>query len=69
MNLRRIEAFLAVVEARSISRAATQLEAAQSVVSRHIAAREMLRASTTARKASMRRRFTGISLGLLASAA
>jgi LysR family nitrogen assimilation transcriptional regulator len=40
VNLRRIEAFLAVSEARSISRAATQLEAAQSVVSRHIAALE-----------------------------
>ena len=34
MNLRRIEAFLAVAETRNISRAATQLEVAQSVVSR-----------------------------------
>lgn len=40
MNLRRIEAFLAVAEARSISRAAAQIEVAQSVVSRHIAALE-----------------------------
>lgn len=40
MNLRRIEAFLAVAETRNISRAATQLEVAQSVVSRHVAALE-----------------------------
>ena len=40
MNLRRIEAFLAVAEAGTISRAASQLEVAQSVVSRHIAALE-----------------------------
>ncbi len=40
MNLHRIEAFLAVAEARSISRAAVQMEVAQSVVSRHIAALE-----------------------------
>ncbi|MBX3604336.1 MAG: LysR family transcriptional regulator [Piscinibacter sp.] len=40
LNLRRIEAFLAVAEARSISRAAAQIEVAQSVVSRHVAALE-----------------------------
>ncbi len=40
LNLHRIEAFLAVVEARSMSRAATQLEVAQSVVTRHVAALE-----------------------------
>jgi DNA-binding transcriptional LysR family regulator len=40
MNLRRIEAFLTVAETRNISRAAVQLEVAQSVVSRHIAALE-----------------------------
>lgn len=40
LNLRRIEAFLAVAEARNISRAAAQLEVAQSVVSRHVAALE-----------------------------
>ena len=40
MNLRRIEAFLTVAETRNISRAAAQLEVAQSVVSRHIAALE-----------------------------
>lgn len=37
LNLKRVEAFLAVAQARSISRAAAQLEVAQSVVSRHIA--------------------------------
>jgi LysR family transcriptional regulator, nitrogen assimilation regulatory protein len=40
MNLRRIEAFLAVVDAGSISRAAVQLQVAQSVVSRHVGALE-----------------------------
>lgn len=40
LNLRRIEAFLAVFDARSISRAAAQVEVAQSVVSRHLAALE-----------------------------
>jgi LysR family transcriptional regulator, nitrogen assimilation regulatory protein len=40
MNLRRIEAFLAVAEAGSISRAASHLEVAQSVVSRHVGALE-----------------------------
>lgn len=40
MNLRRIEAFLAVADAGSISRAAGQLDVAQSVVSRHIGALE-----------------------------
>ena len=40
MNLRRIEAFLAVADAGNISRAAAQLEVAQSVVSRHVAALE-----------------------------
>lgn len=40
INLHRIEAFLAVADARSISRAAAQIEVAQSVVSRHIAALE-----------------------------
>ena len=40
MNLRRIEAFLAVAEAGNMSRAALQLEVAQSVVSRHVAALE-----------------------------
>lgn len=40
MNLRRIEAFLTVAETRNISRAAAQLEVAQSVVSRHVAALE-----------------------------
>lgn len=41
LNLRRIEAFLAVFDARSISRAAAQIEVAQSVVSRHLAALEV----------------------------
>ncbi len=41
LNLHRIEAFLAVAEARSISHAAAQIEVAQSVVSRHIAALEV----------------------------
>lgn len=40
LNLRRIEAFLAVMERRSISRAASQLDVAQSVVSRHLSALE-----------------------------
>jgi DNA-binding transcriptional LysR family regulator len=40
MNLRRIEAFLAVAEAGNISRASAQLEVAQSVVSRHVKALE-----------------------------
>ncbi len=40
MNLRRIEAFLAIAEAGSISRAAAQLGLAQSVVSRHLATLE-----------------------------
>lgn len=40
LNLRRIEAFLAVMETRNISRAAAQIEVAQSVVSRHLAALE-----------------------------
>ncbi|GAP37602.1 LysR family transcriptional regulator [Piscinibacter sakaiensis] len=40
LNLRRIEAFLAVAEAGSISHAAQQLDLAQSVVSRHVAALE-----------------------------
>ncbi|MFT3956107.1 MAG: LysR family transcriptional regulator [Piscinibacter sp.] len=40
LNLRRIEAFLAVADARNISRAAAQIEVAQSVVSRHVAALE-----------------------------
>jgi LysR family nitrogen assimilation transcriptional regulator len=40
MNLLRIEAFLAVAETRNISRAAAQLEVAQSVLSRHIRALE-----------------------------
>jgi DNA-binding transcriptional LysR family regulator len=40
LNLRRIEAFLAVMELGNISRAAAQIEVAQSVVSRHLAALE-----------------------------
>ncbi|MCP6134086.1 LysR family transcriptional regulator, partial [Klebsiella pneumoniae] len=40
MNLHRIEAFLAVAQSGNISRAATQLEVAQSVLSRHIAGLE-----------------------------
>jgi LysR family nitrogen assimilation transcriptional regulator len=40
LNLRRIEAFLAVMELRNISRAAAQISAAQSVVSRHLRALE-----------------------------
>ena len=40
MNLHRIEAFLAVAQGGSITRAATQLDVAQSVVSRHVAALE-----------------------------
>ena len=40
LNLRRIEAFLAVFEARNMTRAAVQLEVAQSVVTRHVAALE-----------------------------
>lgn len=40
MNLHRIEAFLAVAQSGKISRAATQLEVAQSVLSRHIAGLE-----------------------------
>lgn len=40
LNLHRIEAFLAVAEARSMSRAAAQIEVAQSVVTRHVAALE-----------------------------
>jgi LysR family nitrogen assimilation transcriptional regulator len=40
LNLRRIEAFLTVAEAGSVSRAAAQLEVAQSVVSRHVKALE-----------------------------
>lgn len=40
MNLHRIEAFLAVAQARNISQAAMQLDVAQSVVSRHIGALE-----------------------------
>ena len=40
MNLLRIEAFLAVAQGGSITRAATQLDVAQSVVSRHVAALE-----------------------------
>lgn len=40
LNLLRIQAFLAVAESRNISRAAAQLEVAQSVVSRHLRALE-----------------------------
>ncbi len=40
LNLHRIEAFLAVMELRNISRAAAQIEVAQSVVSRHLSALE-----------------------------
>jgi DNA-binding transcriptional LysR family regulator len=40
MNLRRIEAFLSVAETGNVSRAAVQLEVAQSVISRHVAALE-----------------------------
>lgn len=40
MNLLRIQAFLTVAETRNISRAAAQLEVAQSVLSRHIRAME-----------------------------
>lgn len=40
MNLHRIEAFLAVAQGGSITRAATQLDVAQSVVSRHVSALE-----------------------------
>ena len=40
VNLRRIEAFLAVADAGSISRAASHLAVAQSVVSRHVGALE-----------------------------
>jgi LysR family transcriptional regulator, nitrogen assimilation regulatory protein len=40
LHLRRIEAFLAVMELRNISRAAAQISVAQSVVSRHLGALE-----------------------------
>lgn len=40
LNLRRIEAFLAVMELRNISRAAAQISVAQSVLSRHLGALE-----------------------------
>lgn len=40
LNLHRIDAFLAVIRARNMSRAAAQLEVAQSVVTRHVAALE-----------------------------
>lgn len=40
LNLRRIEAFLAVMELRNISRAAAQISVAQSVISRHLCALE-----------------------------
>lgn len=40
LNIHRIEAFLAVMQARSISRAAVRLDVAQSVISRHLGALE-----------------------------